>query len=382
MRSLAIGVGLSLMALASEAWGEASELAGVRLETSRTEVGAPGRLGVTVTLVDDAARAIPPRRYPAEWNVRITSGRAAISAELQPSAVAPTLDGDVLLRRGGRHGLRAEVFREGVELARSEPVMVLAVGRLDFGDVRAGETVCRQLPGGGRGLRGRVLGGELPPGLRLWGACLVAEDSVGSSQGTARVEIAALSPSGRRTDSEVCDVSYRTVPRLVTPRRAFFGLGGLAILAMLAAVAFSVRGRRTGFGPGTLLAWSEVEASPYRGERPARWRVLDLDGAASTASDRRASLDVGQALALATLGSGLFRLRPTDDGQVELTCPRGEELRATTPDGERRVASRRLVVPYGSTVCFRNVAVAPLVGDAADRARSGGAADVLSAHLG
>jgi len=360
-----------LVGFSTPAGAEVSSLGRVVLETSRVELEAPGRLGLAISFFDTQGRPIPATRVPPHWDVRLTSDGATLAPELAPSTVRPTLEGDVLLRRSGRHRLRAEVHRPGASPVRSAPVRAVAVAPLDLGVVRAGETVCSELPGGGRGLAGEVIEGELPEGLRLWGACLVAEDSVVAAAGTFRGEVVVMvgGGTGRRAERRIYDVSYRLEPRLLTPRRAFFGFGFLALLGMLAAVMRSVRRRPVDFGHGAVLAWAEVESSPYRGDRAPAWSVVPLDGGAPSV------IDLGVALGVTAVGPGVLKMRPTDDGQVEFVVPRSEEIRAKTPDGRPRVGRRRLAVPFGSTVSFRSLALAPLMGDDAARAVRGDAID-------
>jgi len=230
--------------------------------------------------------------------------------------------------------------------------------------VRAGETVCHELPEGGRGLLGEVVDGTLPHGLRLWGGCLVADDAVHPGDGTVRASVAVLSGSGqgRRVERRLYDITYRLEPRLLTPRRVFYGVSLLALLAMVAFVGVSVRSarqRRVQFGQGTSLAWTKLEGSPYRGERTQEWSVVDL----SSFRRRRGALDVGGLLTTASIGAGVLKLRPTSDGLVEFIGPRREEIKAVTPGRAQKVGRHRLRVPYGSAVSFRGVAFAPLLGD-------------------
>lgn len=334
----------------------------VLLETSRAEARAPGLVRVTLRLEDDEGEPIAPRRLPSSWSVVLTRDGAPLGVSLEP--VSRSLVGELSLRRSGVYRLRAQVARHGEVVAESDQVILRATAEIDFDTVRAGETVCRPLPGGGRGLVGEVLEGELPRGLRLWGACLVADDSVEPAAGTilAAVHVKA----GREVERRLYDMSYQLEPRLLTPRRVFFGFTFAIIGAMFAVVAMAVRRRRPGFGPTTALALAAVDHSPYRGDRVEPWQVLDLElyGAGG-------AVDLGRLLSGAALAPGELLVRPTDDGLVEFVGPRREELRAKVPDRPDQTSLHRIAVPYGSKVVFRDLLFAPLVGDQAAAAVDG-----------
>ena len=121
-----------------------------------------------------------------------------------------------------------------------------------------------------------------------------------------------------------------------------------------------------------MLAWTTVERSPYRGDRAPSWKVVEVE----PEEGGRRSLDVGALLQSELMGPGVLRARSLEDGRIELLCPRSEEIRARTPDGRERVGRRRLAVPFGSVIAFRDVVVAVLIGDEAVAA-TGGATEFL-----
>lgn len=363
MRTL-LAISLVLVVTASSsAVAETARLERVVVEAGRSEVRVPGMVGVTMRILDGQGSSIPIQRLSETLDVRLTLNGAPVVTELWTRESGSIIETDLTIRHSGMHhvGARVQEVETGIVVAESEPVAITAVAPLDYGVVRAGETVCRELPGGGRGLLGEVVEGELPQNLRLWGACLVAGDSVEDHQGGFRGAVAVLSGSGqgRRVDRRLYDITYNLEPRLFTPRRVFYGFLLIAVLAMLAIVGFAVRSRFPVFGPGTALAFTRIAGTPYRGERAVEWQFVDL----TDLGKRRGAVDVAFLIGAESIDSGVLSVRPTGDGLVEFIGPKGEEIHAMTPESNHEVGHRRLRVPYGSTVTFRDVALSPMLLD-------------------
>jgi hypothetical protein len=363
MRISSFAVVPVLWLLAQPAAAEAVRPSRATIEVGPREIAAPGRVDVTVRLADSEGRPVPVHRNHQDFDVRITIGRTPLRVDLTPSDRGTALEGTLAISRSGVHriGARVETVSSHILLAAARPVEVVAIAPLDFGVVRAGETVCRPLPEGGRALNGTVDRGALPAGLRLWGECLVADDSISRHEGAFRASINALVTNGLGgpTEPRLYDVTYRLEPRIVTPRRILTGILGLAALLVVATVVVSLRQRREVFEPGTRLLWSPFESSPYRGLRATGWSAVDLTGR----TRRRGTVDVGALVPGSGLGAGALRVRPSDDGLVEMVVPRGEEITGVTPSRTVVSARHRLAVPYGSTVTFRGVALSLHVGD-------------------
>jgi hypothetical protein len=355
----------------------------VVIEVSSVEVTVPGRLGVTVRLEDADGRPLTVHRnHPG---VAVTLDRVPLPVELTSSHGGTRLEGSLLFNRSGFHlvGATVETFGRHNAVVSSSLVEIAAVAPLDFGVVRAAETVCRPLPDGGLAFEGTVERGTLPRGLSLWprsqaavvtadadrsfedglsrwGVCLAADESVERHDGAFRAGVVPLLAAGPadRSERRLYDVSYRLEPRLVTPRRILAGVGVLAAIVVILTVVLSWRQRRVGFDAGTILVWSPLESTPYRGRRATDWNFLDL----SNRGRRTGAVDVGALLAATGLGVGALCVRPTEQGLVEFMVPRDEEIRGVTPNRSMVAAQHRLAVPYGSTVTFRGVAVSLLVG--------------------
>lgn len=360
---------LLVMVFSFSAQAQPSSVDRVELELSNDEVRAPGLVGLTVRFFDDAGRVIDPRRLPRDWSVKVLRDGASVAVEFGAATEGVGIEGDLPVRTPGEHRYQVAIEDSGRLVAESGEATLRATSTLDFGLIRGGETKCLELPRGGRGLQAKVVSGELPEGLRVWGACLVAEDSLDDAEGSARVEIAVLSGSGqgRQIERRLYDINYRSESRLLTPRRVFFGVSITAFLSMLVGVTFAVRRRRPDFGPGAVLAWAGIQSTPYRGRRPSEWSCVDL----ALGEGKRGMVDVGLLAGGAALARGVLRVRPTEEGQVEILAPRSEEIHIRMPDERREVGRHRVVVPFGSTIAFRDVAVAFLIGDAANAAMRG-----------
>lgn len=357
-------------AFPSLAAAESLQIHSLEIEASHTEISSPGRIAVLVRIHDQEGKNVGIRRLPSDFVVRVTRNHAPVLVGLEPSSLGPWYEGELSFRESGRFFIRARVDREsdGQIVAQSDPVTVTAVTALDYGTIQAGETACLQLPGGGRGILGKVIDGELTRGLKLWGGCLIAHDNVGNDKGQFRARIAVQ--RGPRTQSitnRFYDISYQTEKRFLTPKRTFYLFTVFAFLTMGFVVSSSLRKRRTTFGPGAMLAWTEHESSPYRGSKTGSWQFFDLEHH----SKRRSILDIGVLLGISTLSSGELKVRPADEGMVEFLSNCSEELRATLPDGSIVVGKKKLTVPYGSFVSLRSLLISPRLDDEAIGASQG-----------